>query len=79
MNYLSCSAFVIDVALVCVSCICFLNLSVILRLVFDSHELFSFQSPAITFGPHFTFNDSKNDFLPCALPHSISLFIRKRK
>ena len=35
-------------------------------------------SPAITFGPDFTFNDSINDFLPCA-PHFISFTNRNNK
>ena len=35
-------------------------------------------SHAITFGPDFTFNDSINDFLPCA-PHFISFTNRNNK
>ena len=66
MNYLSCSAFIVDVTLVCVFCIFF--------LLFCTLHL----SPAITFGPDFTFIDSINDFLPCA-PHFISFTNRNNK
>ena len=67
MNYLSCSAFIVDVTLVCVSCI---------FLLFCTLHL----SPAITFGPDFTFNDSINDFLPCASSsHFISFTNRNNK
>ena len=63
MNYLSCSAFIVDVTLVCV----FFLLLCTLHL-----------SHAITFGPDFTFNDSINDFLPFA-PHFISFTNRNNK
>ena len=58
------------------TCLRFLDCSVILRLAFNSRKLFSFRSPAITFGPCFTFNDSKNYFLPCAPSFHL---IRKQK
>ena len=63
MNYLSCSAFIVDVTLVCVFLLLFCTLHL---------------SPAITFGPDSMFNDSINDFLPCA-PHFISFTNRNNK
>ena len=67
MNYLSCSAFIVDVTLVCVSCI-------FLLLLFSTMHL----SPVITFGLDFMVNDSINDFLPCS-PHFISFTNRNNK